>query len=164
ETSGGVTTYHYSVSFAVALSSRPLAGLGCIWADGNLLRGEDGALKAGGTMRFYSGYGDQAVDPLIASAEGAACPAFRRTAYVVFEDLQLGMFGNRIPALSFELIGDAGEIGLGDLLGPDGAPLGSNIAMPGLTGFANEGGPLAGTLATIGSLYPLACAAGDEVL
>src|SRR5690606_14715969 len=62
------------------------------------------------------------------------------------------------------LIADAGEIGLGDLLGPDGAPLGSNIALPGLTGFANEGGPLAGTLATIGSLYPLACAAGDEVL
>ena len=45
ETSGGVTTYHYSVSFAVALSSRPLAGLGRIWADGNLLRGEDGALS-----------------------------------------------------------------------------------------------------------------------
>lgn len=169
ETSGGkagpsVTSYNYSVSLAVALSSRPLVALGRIWADGNLLRGEDGALKTGGTMRFYSGYGDQGVDPLIASAEGAACPAFRGTAYVVFEDLQLGMFGNRIPALSFELMADSGEITLAELLGPDRRPIGGAIALPGLKGFANEGGPMAATLATIGSLYPLACAAGGEEL
>ncbi len=36
------TTYSYSASFAVALSSRPIARIGKIWADGNLLRGDDG--------------------------------------------------------------------------------------------------------------------------
>ena len=45
ESSGGgkgrpaTTRYAYSVSLAVALSSRPIDGVGRIWADGNLLRG-----------------------------------------------------------------------------------------------------------------------------
>ena len=30
-------------------------------------------------------------------------PAYRGTAYVVFEDLALGNFGNRLPQLSFEV-------------------------------------------------------------
>jgi hypothetical protein len=73
-----VTTYSYTSSFAVAISSRPILGIGRIWADGNLLRGAGGDLKVGGTMRVYTGAGSQAPDPLIAAAEGAAtCPAFR---------------------------------------------------------------------------------------
>ena len=43
-----VTTYSYTASFAVALASRPIAGIGRIWADGNLLRGAAGDLKTGG--------------------------------------------------------------------------------------------------------------------
>ena len=92
ETQGGgkgrpsVTSYTYSVSFAVALASRPILGLGRIWADGNLLRGEAGDLKTGGTMRLYTGRGDQEADPLIEAIEGAArTPAYRDLAYVVFE-------------------------------------------------------------------------------
>src|SRR5690606_30765561 len=106
ERSGGgkgrpaTTTYSYSVSFAVALASRPIRRLGRIWANGNLLRGAAGDLKVGGTLRVYNGYGNQPVDPLIASDRGGACPAFRGLAYCVFEGLQLADFGNRIPALS----------------------------------------------------------------
>ena len=33
----------------------------------------------------------------------ANTPAYRGTAYVVFEDLALGAFGNRLPQLSFEV-------------------------------------------------------------
>lgn len=98
-----MTSYSYSVSFAVALSSRPISGLGRVWADGSLLRGAAGDLKAGGTMRLYTGHGDQPLDPLIASAE-PNCPAFRGLAYCVFESLELSDFGNRIPALTFEVI------------------------------------------------------------
>lgn len=36
------TVYSYSASFAVALSARPIARIGRIWADGNLLRGASG--------------------------------------------------------------------------------------------------------------------------
>ena len=49
------TTYSYSASFAVALSSRPILSLGRIWADGNLLRGAEGDLKSAGTLRIHAG-------------------------------------------------------------------------------------------------------------
>jgi hypothetical protein len=73
-----VTSYSYTSSFAVALASRPILSLGRIWADGNLLRGADGDLKVGGTLRIYTGTGDQAPDPLIASAEGSELPGLSR--------------------------------------------------------------------------------------
>jgi hypothetical protein len=44
----------------------------------------------------------QTPDPLIEAVEGAA-PAYRGTAYVVFEDLPLGPYGNRPPQLAFEV-------------------------------------------------------------
>lgn len=158
EKSGGkgrpaTATYSYSASFAVALSARPIRRVGRIWADGNLLRGAAGDLKVGGALRVHDGHGDQPPDPLLAAALGAQCPAFRGRAYAVFEDLQLADFGNRIPALTFEIIGDEGEVALGDLLG---AP-NSEQPFAGLAGYALEQGALGGELAAINQLYPLAC-------
>lgn len=158
-----VTTYSYSVSFAVELSSRPIAALGRVWADGNLLRGAAGDLKAGGSLRLYTGHGDQPLDPLIASAE-PACPAFRGLAYCVFESLELADFGNRIPALTFEVIADEGPVTIESLLEPLPEPLTLARPLDGLQGFSNEGGPLSEMLATVDQLYPLACDAGGESL
>ncbi len=117
-----VTSYSYSASFAVALSSRPVAQVGRIWAEGNILRGQDGGFKSATGFRVHHGSAGQAVDPLIASAEGLAdCPAYRDLAYVVFEDMDLSPFGNRIPSLSFEVLADGDPPTLGgvmaDLLG-----------------------------------------------
>jgi hypothetical protein len=96
--------YSYRVSLAVALSSRPAMRIGRIWADGNLIRGVSGDLKVDAQMRFYGGQENQQPDPLLASAEAIGeCPAHRGIAYVVFEDLQLAEFGNRIPSFSFEI-------------------------------------------------------------
>lgn len=96
--------YSYSVSLAVALSSRPIVRIGRIWADGNLLRGANGDLKVDTQFRFYSGYANQLVDPLMASAEASGqCPSHRGLAYAVFEDLQLSDYGNRIPSMTFEI-------------------------------------------------------------
>ena len=100
--SGGTTTttleYRYSASFAVALCEGAISGLGQVWADGreiNLSR-----LK----YRLYKGSETQTPDTLISTRLGAAnAPAFRGTAYVVFETMQLAPFGNRIPQLSFEV-------------------------------------------------------------
>ena len=61
------TEYSYAVSLAVALSSRPIRGIGRIWADGNLLRGSSGTFQERCTFRWHDGGDDQAVDPLIAS-------------------------------------------------------------------------------------------------
>ncbi|WP_122464664.1 baseplate multidomain protein megatron [Brevundimonas lutea] len=96
---GGPRTvdYDYSLSFAVALCEGPIDGIGRVWADGQPLR-LDGA-----TMRVHRGTEVQQPDPLIEAVEGAA-PAYRGTAYVVFEDLPLAPFGNRPPQLSFEVL------------------------------------------------------------
>ncbi|WP_258547014.1 glycoside hydrolase/phage tail family protein [Phaeobacter gallaeciensis] len=87
-----------TISFAVALCEGPITGIGRIWADGKLLD------TAGVTWRWYPGSEAQSPDPFIAARMGAAStPAYRGTAYVVFEDLPLGSYGNRIPQMSFEV-------------------------------------------------------------
>ncbi len=104
-------TFSYSANFAVALSSRPIAAVGRIWADGNLLRGAQGDFKSETQFRLYTGTENQSIDPLIASAEGIAnTPAHRGISYAVFENMQLENFGNRIPSLTFEIINIFGQI------------------------------------------------------
>lgn len=151
-----VTSFTYTVSLAVALSSRPIAGIGRIWADGNLLRGSAGDLKTGGALRIYRGVGDQPPDPLIASDRGLDCPAFRGLAYCVFEDLHLGDFGNRIPALTFEVFADPGDVRISDLAGPLDRVTAAG-ELPGLRGHADQGGPVSATLQNLADLFPLAC-------
>jgi len=160
--SPSVTSYSYSASFAVALSSRPLRSVGRIWADGKLLRGEAGDMKVGGTFRFYPGNSDQQPDPLIAAAEGAAtCPAYRGLAYVVFEDLQLADFGNRIPSLSFEVVADERPLHLADLAEGVLSDHSSAVPLTGLSGFSCDG-PLAETLALLDPFFPVDCDARGE--
>jgi len=97
--STSTTTYNYSISFAVGLCEGRVTQLGRVWADGMLLD----ASKF--TTRFYHGTEDQTADPLIEEIEGAGnTPAYRGLCYIVFEDMPLAQFGNRIPQLQFELI------------------------------------------------------------
>lgn len=145
-----VTTYSYSASFAVALSARPVTGVGRIWADGNLLRGAAGDFKSGlGAFRLHLGTEDQPVDPLIASAQGAGgTPAHRGIAYAVLEDLALEDFGNRIPSLTFEVFADAGAVPAAAIAG---ALLGEAVAGSGaaVAGYAASGGSVRDALAPL---------------
>lgn len=53
---------------------------------------------------MHPGNETQTSDPFIAARMGAAStPAYRGTAYVVFEELPLSTYGNRLPQLSFEV-------------------------------------------------------------
>ena len=102
QSSGGkggprVTTYDYTVSIAVALGEGPVLAVQRAWANGAPFD------LSQVTHRLYRGEETQAPDPLIEMIEGAA-PAYRGTAYIVFEDLPLEDFGNRIPQLSFEIV------------------------------------------------------------
>jgi hypothetical protein len=90
------TEYDYSLSFAVALCEGPIDGIGRIWADGQPMD------LSGVTLRLHRGTKVQMPDPLIEAVEGQA-PAYRGTAYVVFEDLPLSAYGNRPPQLGFEV-------------------------------------------------------------
>ncbi len=92
-----VVEYRYSLSFAVALCEGPVDGIGRVWADGKAMD------LTGVAMRLHRGTEDQTPDPLIEAIEGVA-PAYRGCAYVVFEDLPLEPFGNRMPQLSFEVL------------------------------------------------------------
>ncbi len=164
-TSGGgkgrpsVTSYTYSASFAVALSSRPIAGIGRIWADGNLLRGAQGDLKVGGTMRVHTGHGDQSADLLMVQAEGdGRCPAYRGLAYVVFEDLELADYGNRIPSLTFEILADTAGTSVGEIAAailPEAAISDLDQAF---VGFSIDQGSAGDALAVISDAIPIAVA------
>lgn len=148
--------YSYSASFAVALSSRPVARIGRIWADGNLLRGAAGDFKSEVTFRFHNGYADQPLDPLLSSAETSGqCPAHRGIAYAVFEDFQLADFGNRIPLLTFELFERETAVPLMDiaLATSAGAITGNSAAS--LTGFAAQGSDCRSALEPLISVLPI---------
>ena len=171
EKSGGgkgkpkVVSYSYSTSFAVALASRPIRGVGRIWADGNLLRGAAEDLKVGGTLRVHTGEGDQARDPLIASAEGTSnCPAFRGLAYAVFEGLALADFGNRIPSLTFEVFADDGAVTLTAILGDSITGLAVAQTADAVLGYSLESGSAAALVDAIGEVFPLACISQGTVL
>ncbi|HEY0147572.1 MAG TPA: phage tail protein [Allosphingosinicella sp.] len=162
EKSGGgkgrpkTVTYSYSASFAVALSGRRVREVRRIWADGKLLRGAAGDFKSEvGAFRLHNGSEDQAADPLIAAAEGAGgAPAYRGTAYVVFEDLQLADFGNRIPSLSFELVAqeDATLAAIAEALS-DGEVTAEATAP--LIGYSASGDSARSAIEALGDMLPL---------
>ncbi|THH38318.1 host specificity protein [Aliishimia ponticola] len=96
--SAKTTSYSYSVSLAIALCEGEITRVARIWADGEEVAIDDL------NMHVYYGRADQLPDPTMEAIEGAGnVPAYRGTAYVVFEDLALEQFGNRVPQFSFEV-------------------------------------------------------------
>ena len=103
------TVYGYSISIAIALCEGVISGVPRVWADGTEMALRDL------NMRVHRGTAQQQPDPLISAIEGAGqVPAYRGTAYVVFEDLALERFGNRVPQFEFEVLRP-------DQRGPDAA-------------------------------------------
>jgi hypothetical protein len=99
------TTYSYYANFAVGLCEGEIGHVGRIWADGKPLD------LSGFNVRAHRGGEDQEPDDLIVAKEGAGnAPAYRGLAYIVFERLPLGDFGNRIPQLSFEIVRPIGRL------------------------------------------------------
>lgn len=93
-----VYTDEYLVSFAVGLcEGAPGAKLKRIFADGQ----EIDPNKY--TVRFYDGAEDQIADSKISAVEGTDL-AFRGLCYIVFEDMNLTDFGNRVPNITVEML------------------------------------------------------------
>lgn len=161
-----VTSYSYSASFAVALSARRVRAVRRIWADGNLLRGAGGDFKTGvGAFRLHDGGDGQAVDPLIAAAQGIGqTPAHRGIAYALFEDLQLADYGNRIPSLTFEVEADDGAVGIATIAEVLSEGRIGGADLPVLDGFAASGADVRDAIAPLVDVYALALRAeGDGV-
>jgi hypothetical protein len=100
-----VTEYSYFGNFAIAVAEGKISHIRRIWADGK----EYDQSRA--TIRIYRGSEDQLPDPLIEAKQGAGnAPAYRGTAYVVFERFPLNDFGNRIPQFQFEVVRAIGTL------------------------------------------------------
>ncbi|OQM75223.1 hypothetical protein BFN67_19655 [Pseudaminobacter manganicus] len=98
-----LTEYSYFANAAFALCEGEIAGIRRIWADGREIDRENVE------MRVHCGTEDQLPDPLIEAKQGEGnAPAYRGTAYVVVDRLDIGPYGNRIPQLQFEVIRPVG--------------------------------------------------------
>lgn len=117
--SGGKnSTYNYYGNFAVALCRGPVQAIGRIWLDAKLMT--EGSVppptlsgpllvtiigKYSENITFYYGTEDQMPDPAIQADKGTAnTPAFRGMCYIVFKNLPLADFGNRLPNVEAEVI------------------------------------------------------------
>ena len=104
-----VVEYRYFASFAVALGEGPAGAVTRIWAGDKLiarLRSADHAKANHPKYRFriHLGSEDQQPDPLIKKHVPAnAAPAQRGLVTIVFEDLPLDEFGNRVPPITAEV-------------------------------------------------------------
>ncbi|MBF0680876.1 MAG: glycoside hydrolase/phage tail family protein [Devosia sp.] len=102
---GGPEDEEIGASFAIGFCEGEVARLGRIWVDGQLLD------TRGLNFRFYRGTEDQLADSLIEATQGAGnAPAYRGLCYIVFENMPLSRFGNRIPQISVELCRVVGEL------------------------------------------------------
>jgi len=97
---GGPTqrNYSYSISFAIGLCEGEILGVDRLWANGAPLP------FRGIVSRVYRGTDTQLPDPIISAIEGSDVPAFRGTAYIVFEDFPLDEYGARLPQINAEVI------------------------------------------------------------
>ncbi len=93
-------TYTYSLSFAVAFcEGNSMAHLGRVWIDSV----EADLSKF--NFRFYPGSETQQPDPTMESIEGVdRVPAYRGVCYLVFEDMPLADYGNRLPQITAEIV------------------------------------------------------------
>lgn len=116
-------TYSRTVAIALGEGPLPFNALKRIWANGRCIFDASEAAVTSETasgqywastsheayshmdsVRFWRGDAIQPVDPLLAIVHaGDVLPAYRHTAYVVIENLQLLDFGNGMPNLEFEV-------------------------------------------------------------
>jgi hypothetical protein len=108
--------YWYYGSFAVGLCEGPIIGIRRIWLNNKLYAdlsetdepdfGLLSSIQRGtSTFTVYKGTETQTADPTISAALGASStPAYRGLAYIVFDDLRLDNYGNRLPEVTCEVV------------------------------------------------------------
>lgn len=111
---GSYTTYTYTASFALAMCEGEIDGVRKIWLDNKLVytaaSGASAAqLQISGKIakgiKIYTGDETQTADPTMESYLGAGnVPGYRGTAYMVFTELKVTPYGNRIPQITVEVV------------------------------------------------------------
>lgn len=107
------TSYKYYASFAIGLcESEGGVKLNRIFIDGSQID------LSRFTFRFYDGSDSQNPDPKMVTVEGSGnVPAYRGLCYIVFEEVDLTDYGNRIPQMSVEINAPASGNAIGTLEG-----------------------------------------------
>lgn len=134
KTKGGkYNNYSYFATFAIAIADHEIEGVTRIWFDKHLVYDTTGAgpvtpfplsftsgqSKSGRPrttsvnledhIRIYKGTATQEPDPRMEATVDAefgagSTPAYRNVSYIVFEELPVEKFGNRIPQISVEAV------------------------------------------------------------
>jgi hypothetical protein len=116
--SGTSTEYNYYGNFAIQLCEGTINGIRRVWADGRLIHNPAYSALTLPFARVYSGSETQLPDPFIETVQGIGkTPAYRGSAYIVFERYALKDYGNRIPNFTFEV-----ERSIDTTVGSQGAP------------------------------------------
>lgn len=164
-----VTEYSYRASFAVAVAEGTIRRVRKVWANNALIYDVDdpSAVQTAlySALRVYPGDFSQTPDPTIEGYVGVGeTPAYRGTAYVVFVDLQLADYGNRLPNIEF-LVEAQTEISVASVVSDVIVRCGlsdnqaSTIALTeNVRGFA-----IASAASGVGALQPLALAFDFDV-
>lgn len=110
---GGMGTWKYSQSFAMAFSAGPRARVLRIWKNKTKLIHDATSENSGSIsqvdMRFYPGDETQLPDPTIEAVEGSGkVPGYRGLCYIVFKDTDTTDDGGRIPDLMAEITSTPG--------------------------------------------------------
>jgi hypothetical protein len=92
-----IVSYTYFATFAVAICQGQIDEIEKVWADDMLIN------LSNYDYKLYMGSQTQGPDPIIAKHYGDKTCAFRDLAYIVFKDLPLYDFGNKMPQFSFEV-------------------------------------------------------------
>lgn len=131
KTKGGkYEEFQYFGTWAVLICDHEIDAVKRLWMDKNLVYQTDGPgpvsvgslfktdtgvkLHSGKNLRIYLGTETQSPDPRMEAwcedRYGAnSCPAYRGSAYIVFENIPLEKFGNRIPAITIEAVSDKAD-------------------------------------------------------
>jgi hypothetical protein len=148
KTKGGkYANYKYFGTFAVAICDHEIDAVTRIWMDKHIvydvtkagpvspllgffpgLSGAPVKITNGRNMRIYKGTETQEPDPRMESwcedRYGVdSCPAYRGVSYIVFQDIPLEKFGNRIPQITVEAVKNSSNNYLFETIAP-GASLG----------------------------------------
>lgn len=110
----GPTSYTYSWTGAIAVGEGPILDITRIWADTKLVYDKTGETsqttlnKYKLKFRLYKGSETQMPDSALEALVGADnATAHRGMAYIVFDDIPLQDYGNRIPNFTFEVVASA---------------------------------------------------------
>lgn len=165
----GAVNYTYTVSFAALVSAGPLTAIHRIWGEDVLLYDDGATVETMSSITIYLGSTTQPEDPVIVS-NVTNTPGYRGRAYIVFQDLDLTPWGQRMPQITVEADGGAATVGsvvssLAELVGVTSSQLDMSGGTDVVQGYAvHDRKSAASAISTLLKAYPVDLIEADGLL